>query len=105
TFFHDPNNPKTLNSNTVSVVFCDKTGIVWAGTEKGLNVYSPAAKNFLPVFSDQDFPFLSISSIQSVNPGELWLSTSNGIFRVNYKWNGDQTEIDIKSTYFNRSDG
>ena len=105
TFFHDPENPPTLNSNTVSVVFCDGAGFVWAGTEKGLNVYSPALNNFIPVFTDKDFQFLSISSIQSVKPGELWISTTNGIFRINYKWNNDQTEMDVKPAYFNRSDG
>ena len=105
TFFNDPNNLKTLNSNTVFVVYCDNTGIVWAGTEKGLNAFSPALNNFLPVFTDKDFPGLSISSIQSVKPGEIWLSTTNGIFRINYIWDEDQTAMKIEHTYFNRSDG
>jgi len=61
--------------------------------------------NFIPVFTDKDFPGLSISSIQSVTPGEIWLSTTNGIFRINYTWEGDQTAMKIVPTYFNRSDG
>jgi len=105
TFFNDPNNPKTLNSNTVVVVYCDNGGTVWAGTEKGLNAYSPALNNFIPVFTDKDFSGLSISSIQSVKPGEIWVSTTSGIFRNNYTWNADQTAMKIESTYFNRSDG
>ncbi len=104
-FFHEENNPQTLNSSTVGVVYCDNSGLVWAGTEKGLNVYSPALENFIPVFTDQDFPFLNISSIQSVKPGELWLSTIDGIFRLNYKWNSDKTEMETEPTWFNRSDG
>src|SRR5690606_5770208 len=70
-FFHDENDPQTLNSNAVQVVLCDDAGVVWAATDKGLNVYSPALENFLPVFTEKDFPFLTISSIQSAQPGEL----------------------------------
>lgn len=105
TFFHDPNNAETLNSSTISAVYCDDSGVVWAGTEKGLNAYSPALENFIPVFTDKDFPFLSIASIQSVKPGEIWLSTTNGIFRVNYEWNEEKTAMNIKASHFNRSDG
>lgn len=104
-FFHDENNPQTLNSNAVQVVICDDAGVVWAATDKGLNVYSPALENFLPVFTEKDFPFLTISSIQSAQPGELWVSTTNGIFRIDYEWNENQTEMAVKSSYFNRSDG
>lgn len=104
-FFHDESNPKSLNSNTISVIFCDNSGTVWAGTEKGLNVYSPQLNNFIPVFTDKDFSFLNISSLQSGKPGELWLSTNDGIFRLNYSWNADKTEMDAEPTWFNRSDG
>ncbi|SHF68173.1 Two component regulator propeller [Mariniphaga anaerophila] len=104
-FFNDVNNQETLNSNTVKTVFCDSAGVVWAGTDKGLNAYSPAKNSFIPVFTDHDFSFLSISSIQSVNPGELWLSTNSGIFRVEYAWNEDETAMTIETKYFSRSDG
>ncbi|MBW6536417.1 MAG: hypothetical protein K0B11_15515 [Mariniphaga sp.] len=104
-FLHEENNPNSLNSNTVSVVYCDSSGIVWAGTEKGLNVYSPTLDNFIPVFTDKDFPFLNIASIQSANPGELWISTNDGIFRLNHTWNSSKTEMEVEPTGFNRSDG
>lgn len=95
----------TLNSNTVTTVHCDVAGIVWAGTDKGLNMYLPDSDKFIPVDFEHDHTYLHVTAIESVKPGEIWLSTQSGIFRIIYKLNAEDNDFEVSSTYFNRSDG
>jgi signal transduction histidine kinase/ligand-binding sensor domain-containing protein len=104
-WFNEEENHNSLNSNAVNTVYRDVSGTIWAGTDRGLNIFLPALNNFKPVLTDEDFPFLNVSAIQSVNPGEIWLSTQSGIFRVRYTIKPDGKNLDIKTTYLNRSDG
>jgi signal transduction histidine kinase/ligand-binding sensor domain-containing protein len=105
TFFHEDNNPNSLSSNTINTVYCDHSGVIWVGTNNGLNAFIKESNTFQPVFTDQDYPYLNISDIQSVKHGELWVSSQTGIFRVNYSWLNDNKKIDIKTHLFDRSQG
>lgn len=104
-FFHEEENPKSLNNNTINTVYCDHAGMIWAGTSSGLNVYNTKQQTFQPAFTDQDFPFLSISAIRSVKPNEIWASTESGIFRITYSWNAENDSLQINSSYFDHSEG
>jgi signal transduction histidine kinase/ligand-binding sensor domain-containing protein len=104
-WFNEEENPNSLNSSRVHTVYRDISGMIWAGTDKGLNVFLPAINNFKPVLTDQDFPGLNISAIQSVQPGEIWLSTQTGIFRLLYSVKPDGKNLEILTTQYNRSDG
>lgn len=104
-YFQEEENANSLSNNTINTVYCDHAGVVWAGTSNGLNVYNTKLKAFQPAFTDQDFPFLSISAISSVKPNEIWGSTTSGIFRFTYSWNVTNDSLQINSRYFDRSDG
>jgi signal transduction histidine kinase/ligand-binding sensor domain-containing protein len=104
-WFNEEENPNSLNSNRVNTVHSDISGNIWAGTDRGLNVFLPAINNFKPVLTDKDFPGLNISAIQSVQPGEIWLSTQTGIFRLLYSVKPDGKNLDFLTTQYNRSDG
>jgi signal transduction histidine kinase/ligand-binding sensor domain-containing protein len=104
-YFYEEGNPNSLSNNTINTVYCDHAGVVWAGASNGLNVYNTKLQTFQPAFTNQDFPFLSISAIRSVKPNEIWASTESGIFRFTYSWNANNDSLQINSRYFNRSDG
>jgi signal transduction histidine kinase/ligand-binding sensor domain-containing protein len=105
TYFHEPENPASLSDNTINIVHCDVAGNIWAGTGNGLNIFRPEQNTFLSVLTDDDFPFLDISAIESVSPGEIWCSTQSGILRLNYDWISGNDSISFQTRFFNYSDG
>ena len=104
-FYAEAGNPNSLSSSSVNVIFCDPAGVIWAGTSNGLNAFIPKLNNFQSILTDQDFPFLKISAIQSVEPGELWASTQTGILGLTYKWNSNNDSLLVKYKFFDRSNG
>lgn len=104
-YFHEENNPKTLNDNYIITIFCDPAGTIWAGTNNGLNVYIPAINAFIPVVNKADNAAYSISDIQSTKPGEIWASTKSGIINLSWSWNSLQDGLQSNIRFFNRRNG
>ena len=104
-FYAEEGNPNSLSSSTVNMIFCDPAGVIWAGTSNGLNAYIPKLNNFQSILTDHDFPFLKISAIQSVEPGEIWASTQSGILGLTYKWNSNNDSLLVNYRFFDRSNG
>ncbi|WP_120181928.1 two-component regulator propeller domain-containing protein [Pelobium manganitolerans] len=69
-------------SPDIRVVFEDQKGRIWVG-QRGLYLYDKAKDNFSPFCADcplaQDF----IKGILEDNEGNLWISTTNGIVKLN----------------------
>lgn len=105
TYFAEDDNRFSLSSSTVNTIYCDVAGTVWAGTSTGLNMYNQALDVFEPVLTDREIPFISISDIQSINPGEIWVSTFSGIFQVTYPLDFSGDNIRVNSQLFDRSSG
>lgn len=105
TYFQEPENLNSLSNNAINTIYCDAEGLVWAGTSDGLNVYLPEKNAFQPVLTDRDVPFLNISDIRSVNPGEIWASAQSGIFRIIYTLKPGADTLQFESRFFNRSSG
>ncbi len=103
-YFHVDGNINSLSSNTINTMHCSKDNRIWAGTNNGLNIYLPAKDCFKPVLTDNDIPFLSISAISSVKPGEIWFSSNAGIVRFTYSATSDSV-LQSGYTIFDRSDG
>ncbi len=85
----DYNNPKSLNSSLIYVVYMDSSNRLWVGTEAGLNVYNRDLDVFEEVFVDH-YPTAShklpIRSIIEDQNGDLLLGTHyNGLFLMNPK--------------------
>lgn len=103
-YFHVEGNENSLSNNTVITIHCSNDNRIWAGTSNGLNIYLPAKDCFKPVLTDNDIPFLSISAISSVKPGEIWFSSNAGIVRLTYSATADSV-LQTGYTIFDRSDG
>lgn len=65
----------------VNTVCVDRSGIVWAGTQSGLDRLDPATGKFTAYFERDGLPGSSVNSILEDERGDLWLSTSNGLSR------------------------
>lgn len=86
-YHHAPNDPKSLSSNTVMVIYKDKTGILWIGTRSGLNRFDSETQTFSPYKHNFGNPFsLSNDIVYSINEdqaGNLWVGTSAGLNKFN----------------------
>jgi|GEM_PF-383733 len=79
---YDPNDIYTISNNMVLSIFEDSLGLVWVGTEKGLNRFDPKTLGFERFFVERDNP----NSFSSDRPmcffensdGTLWIGTAGG---------------------------
>lgn len=104
-YFHNDSNANSLSNNTIHTIYCDHSGIIWAGTSNGINAFIPEMETFQPVLTELDIPFLNISDIRSVKPGEIWVSTQTGIIRITYLWEPGEEKLEVSSWSFDRSNG
>jgi ligand-binding sensor domain-containing protein len=79
-FFHDPKNPYSLSSNSISSIFEDHTGTLWIGTYGGgLNKFNREREQFTHFVNDPKNPHsLSSNGVLRINEGPtgtLWVGT------------------------------
>lgn len=83
-FFAKDTESGGLQSNNLYSLFCDRNGIIWIGTNKGLNKLDPHFSNF-NLFQLRRSPQLAHESISylSQTATNIWVGTiSGGIFRI-----------------------
>jgi signal transduction histidine kinase/streptogramin lyase len=82
TYQHTPQ-PGSLSSDKTWAVSVDRAGIVWIGTESGLNRFDPATGAFTTYYESDGLADNSVSHILEDERGDLWVSTHNGLSRFN----------------------
>jgi len=96
-FFHYKYDPKSLNSlsnNNVRVMFEDSNGILWLGTEEGLNRFDPKTEKFSVYSEKEGLANNKVFGILEDEAGYLWLSTNEGLSRFNIQ-TGKFKNLDI----------
>lgn len=86
-YLHDPNNPQSISSNEINTIYEDRSGIIWIGTQIGLNKIVPQRKQFSPIpknqtsetFYDGGFPIAMFEESDSL----LWIGTKNNLYFYN----------------------
>lgn len=82
TLTNTPGDGTSLSNNNVIALFQDSLGLIWIGTERGLNRFDPATRTFDRYYVDSSNPN-SISSdmvwtFYEDSDQQLWLGTSGG---------------------------
>ncbi|OKS84543.1 hypothetical protein RG47T_5233 [Mucilaginibacter polytrichastri] len=91
------------NNRQYSCLLADSRGLLWFGTQDGLNVWDDKAKQLLSFHTDDGLVNNTIKTVTEDGQNSVWVSTSNGVshLRIGNK--------DNKRTYtftnFNRYDG
>lgn len=94
---------KLSNDNVISICN-DSRGLTWVGTRDGLNVYNPQTNTFQVFRKEDGLPDNTILNIVEDNLHDLWISTPNGISRVNYSGTL-QADIELNCISYDRLDG
>lgn len=107
-FTHDRDNPGSLSGVYIYSLFKDRNGTVWIGTDQLLDAFDETTGQFRHYTLDETTP--TVLHISEDKHGFLWLSTSQGLYRLNPNGGhverfghveGDETGLstdDIKST-------
>jgi len=114
-FTQDPNNPRSIGSNTVQVIHRDRSGHMWIGTAGGgLNRFDPQTATFHRYSIRDGLPSNTVYGILEDDRGHLWLSTNNGLsrfdpqketFRNYYESDGLQSNEFNPGAYFKSKSG
>ncbi len=87
-YIHEEDNSKSLSSNNTSTLFFDSKGILWVGTENGLNQFDYTSgsftyfrfqvKNSRAPSSQYD---QSVNAIYETKDGTFWIGTVSGLVK------------------------
>jgi ligand-binding sensor domain-containing protein len=85
-YMHDPADPNSLSHNYIWSIYQDRTGIIWLGTDVGINTLDPNAAKFIH-FKSEPFDRYSLSNnevtaILRDRSGVLWIGTRDGLNRL-----------------------
>ncbi|HEY5809657.1 MAG TPA: two-component regulator propeller domain-containing protein, partial [Povalibacter sp.] len=75
-------NAGSLSNGRVNAVHVDRRGIVWAGTQNGLDALDPATGRIRNYQTDDGLPGNAVSCILEDEQDGIWLGTNNGIARL-----------------------
>lgn len=75
-FRFEENNPNSLTSDIAEVVLVSKTGLVWVGTDAGLNSLDPASGKVQRYLREDGLRDEKIMGLVEDDVGRLWISTA-----------------------------
>jgi signal transduction histidine kinase/streptogramin lyase len=80
-----PGDPGSLRDNMVPTVYADSAGVIWIGTQNGLNRLDPT-NGRLTSFGVKAGPSgNTVSCLLEDDSGNLWIGTNRGLSRFNQK--------------------
>ncbi|OYT15227.1 MAG: hypothetical protein B7C24_14135 [Bacteroidetes bacterium 4572_77] len=71
----------SYKGNIAYFIYQDRKGIIWAGSDKGLNKYNKKEDNFSLYTINDGLPTNHIVGMLEDKNGDYWISTSNGLVK------------------------
>jgi PAS domain S-box-containing protein len=90
---NDPDNPTSLNYNSINALMEDRDGQIWIGTwGGGLNRFDPRTQQFTRFLHDPNTPTSlsndNVTSLRQDAAGTIWVGTLGGLDRLDPQTNG-----------------
>jgi signal transduction histidine kinase/ligand-binding sensor domain-containing protein/DNA-binding response OmpR family regulator len=104
-FHHYSMDSNRLSSDNVILLFRDSRQNMWAATREGLNVFDPDKKTFQSFSVEDGLPDNTVRSIQEDSRHDLWISTPNGLSRIQLSRGKDSPAFHIRCRNFHEQDG
>ena len=76
---HDPDDPSSLSEDSVWAIHQTHDGVLWLGTQLGLNRFDPDSQTFSYYTEKDGLPNNAVLGILEDYAGHLWLTTNNGL--------------------------
>jgi signal transduction histidine kinase/ligand-binding sensor domain-containing protein len=76
-----PGSGGSLSNDQVNAICIDASGILWIGTQNGLNRFDPVTQSFRTYYEQDGLPDNRVTGIREDNRGNLWLGTRGGLSR------------------------
>jgi signal transduction histidine kinase/ligand-binding sensor domain-containing protein/CheY-like chemotaxis protein len=73
--------PGSLSNSRVNATYVDRSGLIWAGTQNGLNQLDPKTGRIKAYFERDGLAGNVVGCILDDRQGNMWMSTNNGISR------------------------
>jgi ligand-binding sensor domain-containing protein/signal transduction histidine kinase len=103
-YTHDRSNPSSISVSNANVIFEDRKKRLWFGTEGGgLNLFDRNNKTFSHLRKKDGLPSDAIAGILEDDHGNLWISTSNGIAKIQVM--EIDPKIKIQCKVYSKADG
>jgi hypothetical protein len=77
---HQKQNPGSLSDDHVNTVYRDRQGIIWIGTDNGINMHNPLFSPFEQHMLGRDDKDINIYDFYKTLRGDLLIGTSNGLY-------------------------
>jgi serine phosphatase RsbU (regulator of sigma subunit)/ligand-binding sensor domain-containing protein len=112
-FRNDPDNPNSLSHNTIQSIYQDSRGVIWIGSDGGLNALQWSEQNDSNITvtayrNERDDPHsLSNDVVRSIyedHSGVLWIGTNGGLNRLVDARQAD-SQIKFKRYLYNEYNG
>lgn len=84
-------------------IYRDSRGIIWIGTQDGLNVWMPHRNEIQTLYTDDGLVNNSIKGILEDKQGLIWITTAGGVSRIDVEDNAKVLQFSISN--FNYIDG
>jgi ligand-binding sensor domain-containing protein len=88
---HDDDDKNSISNNRVRCIHESQPGVLWIGTERGLNKLNPKTAEFRCFFEKDGLPSDVIYSILGDSSGNIWISTMKGLARFDTSINSFET--------------
>lgn len=80
-FLPNPKKPGSICSNNIQAIYEDQKGQIWAGTDKGLDLYNRENGTFRHFGLKDGLPDLMMGHLLEDGKGYLWIAAGKGISR------------------------
>jgi len=104
-YHHNPRDAQSVSNDEIYCLFEGSDGLIWIGTNGGLNSFDPRTEKFKRYFTTDGLPHNTIQGILGDDNGVLWLSTLKGISRfdpVHKEFHNFDISEGLQGSEFNR---
>lgn len=81
-FVHDADEDTSLSDDSIWTIHEDRDGILWFGTQVGVNRYDPSTGSFSHLTVKEGLPDNTVLCMLADDQGYIWVSTNHGLSRL-----------------------